>query len=171
MDLKDTPNKRSKIARPEETVVERRARLASNALVRGHDHTLRRHLAEGLDPESFYYSRSCGFWSQRMIGEAAWGGDVECVKALEDAGARLTDEEIVRAMSPSHNKRMVAYLLTTGKFDPAGSMSSGRSWADAISQLRPEPLRNVVQAISEWERSQLSSALEPTPAKARTKFL
>lgn len=171
MDSKATPNIRSKAPRPEETAIERRARLASNAIMRGHDHTLRRHLSEGLDPESRFYSSHSGFFDQRMIGEAAWGGAVECVQALEDAGARLTDEEILRGLSPSHNKRMVAYLLTTGKFDPAGSMSSGRPWADAISQLAPEPSRNVVQAISEWERSQLSSDAKPMPAKARVKSL
>ncbi|MGF6181247.1 hypothetical protein ABIB42_002260 [Massilia sp. UYP32] len=154
-----------------ETAAEHRARLATYAVERGHAHTLRRHLAEGLDPEAKFFYRGVGFTSERLMGEAVWLGSVDCVKALEDAGARLTDEEILRALHPGHNREMVAYLLATGKFDPYGQMTSGRPWADAIDELDQESMSDLVKIISEWERAKLVGALEPPAARSRPSFL
>lgn len=154
-----------------ETDAEHRARLATYAVERGHAHTLRRHLAEGLDAEAKFFYRGVGFTSERLMGEAVWLGSVECVKALEDAGARLTDEEILRALHARHNREMVAYLLASGKLDPHGSTTSGVPWTDAIAGLCQESMSNLVEAISDWERVKLVEALEPLELKIRPRSL
>lgn len=154
-----------------ETVADRCARLASYAIERGHAHTLLRHLSEGLNPESKFYYRGGGFFSERLIGEAAWLGEIECVKALEDAGVRLTDQEIFRAIKTPNNEHMVAYFLASQKFDPAGSMTSGRPWGDSIAELSPEPLRNCLKAVSEWERGKLDQQMQFLKPKKKLIFL
>jgi hypothetical protein len=154
-----------------ENQADRRARLASYAIERGHAQTLRRHLLEGLDPGAQFFYRGVGFFGDRLIGEAALLGEVECVKTLEEAGAQMTDEEILRVFRPENNQQMVTYLLATQKFDPAGLMRSGRPWADRIAELPPKSLRNCVRAISEWESEMLACSSPPSRSQGRSNFL
>jgi len=162
-----TVNAKPRRARPEETVAERRVRLASYAIERGHEHTLRRHLRrEGLDPESRFYLPGVGVGHDTLIGGAAWHGDAGSIKALEDAGARMTEDEIVRAIDTS-NPRMAAYLLATKKIDPAGAMGCGRLWADCIAELEPESLRNLFMTMRDADHPKWRISMFDADDRAR----
>jgi hypothetical protein len=152
-----------------ENEADRRAQLASYAIDRGHAHTLRRHLLQGLNPHAFYYHR--GFSSSTLIDRAAWHGALECLRALEEAGARVSEEGILNTIILEENHHIVAYLLETEKFDPSGLMESGRPWAEAIRLPTPGAASSYVRAISEWERSKITSEALNFSQKSRPKFL
>lgn len=152
-----------------ENEADRRAQLASYAIDRGHAHTLRRHLLQGLNSHAFYYHR--GFSSGTLIDKAAWLGQLECVKVLEEAGARLSEAGILDAIILEENHHIVAYLLETEKFDPSGVTECGRPWAEAIRLPTPEAASSYVRAISEWERSKIASETPNFSKRSRVKSL
>lgn len=145
----------------------RQVRLASYAMERGQVKTLRRHLAEGLDPNAFFHQRSSGPGPWTLIETTARRGYFECFKALEDAGARITDLAIMSAIEDDIDRSVLAHLLTTGTFDPRGCRQDGLAWIDFVNRIgSPNAALGMAWAIGELEQVELGSA---TPVAAPTR--
>jgi hypothetical protein len=155
-----------------ETPSARQVRLASYAMERGHVKTPRRHLAEGLDPNAFFHQRSSGPGPWTLIETAARRGYFECFKALEDTGARISDDAILSAIEDDIDRSVLAHLLATGTFEPRGLRQDGWTWIDYVNRIRsPHAALGMAWAIGELEQVELDSAIPGARTMRPRRFL
>ncbi|MBE3025955.1 hypothetical protein OX462_12135 [Janthinobacterium sp. SUN098] len=154
-----------------ETEAKRLARLASYAIERGHAHTLRRHLNSGLAADAMFYHWGSGHGPWTLIETAARRGQLECFKALEEAGALISENAILSAVEDKLDQGVLAHLLAHRKFDPRDIMQAGCSWSDYANRcsLRAAPI--LERAISELERDELNSVSAPSISRRSCRFL
>jgi hypothetical protein len=136
----------------------RYADLARAAIEQGQAKALREYLAKGLDPQSelFLPYPHLGFCN--LIDIAARHGQLECMKTLNDFGAKPTEKGMISLMKDVRNRHVIFLFLSMGHLGPAGLTASGALWSKRLKKrLSPQSFENYLQACSEWEREQLAS--------------
>jgi hypothetical protein len=140
------------------TSCKRHADLARAAIERGQGKALREYLAEGLDPQSELFSPYPHGGFCNLIDIAAWHGQLECMKALNDFGAKPTEVCMISLMRDARNRHVIFFLLSMGHLGPSDLTASGALWSKRLrKKLSPQSFESYLQACCEWEREQLAS--------------